>query len=110
MSWKPLTEQAQLEELAASNQPFLVFKHSTRCPVSSMAKRSVEYDFDLLPEGLTLYYLDLIQFRTLSNYVAEKWQVRHESPQLLLLQGDSCLYYASHQDIELKDVLSVISE
>ncbi|GHE37171.1 bacillithiol system redox-active protein YtxJ [Sphingobacterium griseoflavum] len=110
MSWKNLTGLQQLEQLRASNEPFLIFKHSTRCSVSSMAKRNVEYDMDILPADVSLYYLDLIQFREISAYIAEAWKVTHESPQLLLLQGDSCLYHASHQDIELKDAVSVISE
>ncbi|KGE14255.1 bacillithiol system redox-active protein YtxJ [Sphingobacterium deserti] len=111
MSWKPLTSIAQLEELRAASSAFIVFKHSTRCSVSSMAKRNLEYDFKQLPADMPLYYLDLIADRDISNTIAEQWSVRHESPQLLVLKGDSCLYHASHQDIELADaVAAAISE
>ncbi|TDS13906.1 bacillithiol system redox-active protein YtxJ [Sphingobacterium paludis] len=110
MSWKPLTSIAQLEELSTTGSAFIVFKHSTRCSVSSMAKRNLEYDFKQLPADMPIYYLDLIAQRDVSNYIAEKWSIRHESPQLLVLKGDSCLYHASHQDIELPDALSAISE
>lgn len=109
MNWKTLTAIEQLHELATSGSVFVVFKHSTRCSVSSMAKRSVEFDFGALPDGFPVYFLDLIAHRDLSNYIADYWHVRHESPQLLVLQGDSCLYHASHQDIELTAVLPFIS-
>lgn len=109
MSWNTLSSIEQLESLAAENKPFIVFKHSTRCSVSSMAKRSLEYDFNSLPAGFPIYYLDLISLREISNFIAEKWKVRHESPQLLVLNGDTCRYHASHQDIELSEALSFIS-
>jgi len=109
MNWQPLTSVDQLLELASHPEPFVVFKHSTRCPVSSMAKRSVEFDFDQLPAGQKIYFLDLIALREISNLIAEKWQIRHESPQILVLKGDSCLFHASHQDINIQDILPFIS-
>lgn len=110
MNWTTLSSLTQLEDLAASGQAFAVLKHSTRCSVSSMAKRNLEFDFDTAPADSTIYYLDLIALRELSNYIAEKWQVRHESPQILVLKGEECLYNASHQDIELKAFLPLIAE
>ncbi|WP_437920580.1 bacillithiol system redox-active protein YtxJ [Sphingobacterium sp. LRF_L2] len=110
MSWKPLSTIVELEELSQKNQVFFIFKHSTRCSVSSMARRSLEYDFHLLPPDMPIYLLDLIRLRDVSDYIAQHWDVRHESPQLLVLKGDSCLFHASHQDIELKQILPFISE
>ncbi|WDF69225.1 bacillithiol system redox-active protein YtxJ [Sphingobacterium oryzagri] len=109
MSWSPLSSLAQLQALTAENRPFIVFKHSTRCSVSSMAKRNLEFDFNTLPADFPIYYLDLISLREISNFIADQWNIRHESPQLLVLQGDSCLYHASHQDIDLGEALAVIS-
>lgn len=109
MNWQPLTSVEQLVELANQPQPFVVFKHSTRCSVSSMAKRSVEFDFDQLPTDQKIYFLDLIALREISNFIAERWNIRHESPQMLVLQGDSCLFHASHQDISIPSILPFIS-
>lgn len=109
MNWTTLSSIAQLDELAASGKAFAVLKHSTRCSVSSMAKRNLEFDFDTAPAESTIYYLDLIALREISNYIAENWQVVHESPQILVLQGKECLYHASHQDIELKAFLPLIT-
>lgn len=109
MNWKTLTSIEELQALTASDETFVVFKHSTRCPVSSMAKRNVEFDFDKLPAGFPIYFLDLIALRNISNYIAGHWQVQHESPQLLVLKGDSCIYHASHQDIEVQSLLPFIA-
>lgn len=109
MSWISLQSIEQLNDLKDTDDVFVVFKHSTRCPVSSMAKRSMEHDFDTLPEGSSIYILDLIALRNISNFIAEEWGIKHESPQLLVLKGGSSLYHASHQDVELTDILPFLS-
>lgn len=109
MTWKPLNTIDQLHSIYKSEEVSILFKHSTRCPVSAMAKRSLEYDKDLLPKDTIIYYLDLIAYRDISNTIAEMWEVKHESPQLLIIQGERCLYNASHSDIEMRDVIPFIS-
>ena len=105
MNWTPLNTLSQLDEFLTSTDKIVVFKHSTRCPVSSMAKRSLEYDKNLIPDGTIFYYLDLIAHRDISNKIAEYWNVRHESPQILIIQGDNCMYNASHSDIEMAEII-----
>lgn len=53
---------------------------------------------------MPLYYLDLIQHRDISNLIAEKLGVMHESPQLILLKNGEVLYSASHSAINVKEV------
>lgn len=108
MNWQHIISINQLEELTYKDDIFVIFKHSTRCPVSSMAKRNLEYDFSILPKGLPMYILDLIALRDISNFIAEYWDIQHESPQLLVVKGKHCLYHASHQDIEIKNILPFI--
>lgn len=108
MNWIQLTSEEQLIDIYDSDQIAVLFKHSTRCPVSSMAKRSLEFDADLIPDQATFYYLDLIAYRSLSNKVAALWNIRHESPQILVVQGDTSLYNASHSDIEMRDIVEFI--
>lgn len=108
MNWLQLNTLSQLDEFIQSNDTIVIFKHSTRCPVSSMAKRSLEFDKDLIPEGAKFYYLDLIAHRDISNKIAEMWNVRHESPQILIIKGNKCLYNASHSDIEMQDIIKYI--
>ena len=108
MDWIALNSTDQLEQIKASNTPSIIFKHSTRCPVSSMVKRNFQLEAPLLPEGVAVYYLDLIKYREISNHIAEHWNIRHESPQVLLIQNGQCVYNASHSDIEMADVVNNI--
>jgi bacillithiol system protein YtxJ len=109
MNWKPLVSQEDLLEIIESskNRPQVIFKHSTSCSISSMAKMRLEDKWDLT--GVDAHYLDLLSYRNISNQIAERLSVHHESPQLILLIDGECVYDASHFDItveELKESLA----
>ena len=110
MKWTALTSIEDLENIVSQDNYAIIFKHSTRCPVSSMAKKTFEFESTLIPEGTPVYLLDLIKHRDLSNKIAEKWQVKHESPQVLLIKGASCIYHESHNDIEVAKVVINLPE
>lgn len=110
MHWTILETEGQLTDILASNNPCLIFKHSTRCPVSSMAKRNITLDADAIPSDVPVYYLDLIKYRDISNEIARIWGVRHESPQVLLVQGKVCLYHASHSDIDIAEAMANLAQ
>ncbi|MBC8033207.1 MAG: bacillithiol system redox-active protein YtxJ, partial [Chitinophagaceae bacterium] len=82
MNWTPITSEDQLLSIVEKSltKPQLIFKHSIRCSVSSMVKNRL--DKGKQPEGIDFYYLDLINYRRISNKIAETFQVRHESPQV----------------------------
>lgn len=105
MKWIELNTLDTLETIAKSNSYVIIFKHSTRCPVSSMAKKTFEFEASLIPEETPVYLLDLIKYREISNKIADKWNVRHESPQVLLIKGDQCVYNESHNEIEVAKVV-----
>lgn len=109
MNWIPLTSLAQLDEIAQAQSTQVIFKHSTRCPVSSMAKRTVEYNWDELPQDTNVYLLDLIQYRDISNTIAGRWKVEHQSPQVLVVKGEDCVYNASHESINVEDIAKHLS-
>ncbi len=109
ISWKSLDSSAVLDELADASylNNIIIFKHSTTCSVSLMAKMRLEESWDL--QDVIPYYVDVKANRDISNAVAEKFDVFHESPQILLLKNGECIYDASHFDItlgELKETLS----
>jgi bacillithiol system protein YtxJ len=111
LHWIPLTSAAEVESLKQRSRhlPCLIFKHSTRCNISEIAKFRLEDDWDFSASELEAYYLDLLSFRAVSQYVAEQFSVHHESPQALLIADGECVYDASHLDIsvdELKEALS----
>ncbi|SEA16092.1 bacillithiol system redox-active protein YtxJ [Pedobacter hartonius] len=108
MEWKNITDLNQISDIKSSTGYSLIFKHSTRCSVSSMAKRRFELDWEIIPEETKLYFLDLISHRAISAKIAETFQVLHESPQILLIKDGDCILDASHSDISADEVAEVI--
>ncbi|HMS67483.1 MAG TPA: bacillithiol system redox-active protein YtxJ [Saprospiraceae bacterium] len=112
MDWKSLTSFDDIETInkESFDAPVVILKHSRTCSISAMAKMRLEDKWDL---ELDAYYLDILSYRNLSNALAEKYQVHHESPQLLLIKNGECTYDASHFDIsvaELKESLTYNQE
>ena len=106
VNWIPLASIAEVEELVQQSQtvPCLIFKHSTRCSISSFAKHRLEQDWDLPQEKIQPFFLDLIANRDVSNYVADHFAVEHESPQVLLIDRGRVVYDASHLAITVDDI------
>ena len=107
INWIDLTDLGQLNQIIqdSTEKPVVVFKHSTRCSVSRMALKQFENEFNLMDEVDT-YFLDLISYRDVSNEIASRFQVVHQSPQLVLIKDGKSIYDASHSEIdalELKD-------
>lgn len=101
INWIPLTHINQLGEIVfnSNEKPAVIFKHSTRCSISRMALKQFEREFDLQDE-VTPYFLDLIAYREISNEIASRFNVYHESPQILLIKDGKLVYDASHSDID----------
>ncbi|UKN00493.1 bacillithiol system redox-active protein YtxJ [Paracrocinitomix mangrovi] len=100
--WVDLSSQEQLEDLIeqSNEKPVLLFKHSTRCATSLMAKRELDSNIEILKDDVIAVYLDLLRHRDISNRIAEEFNVIHESPQVLLIKNGSCIYNASHSEIK----------
>src|SRR5690606_26272335 len=112
MQWEKLNNIAQVEALAeeSKQQPVVIFKHSTSCSISATAKSRLERQWsDSGLQNVKPYYLDLLAYRPISNEIAEFFQVRHESPQLLLIQDGMCTYHGSHLNINLGEVKKQVS-
>jgi len=109
MNWIPLEKIEQLQQIKQSAGHSILFKHSTRCSISLMAKRKFEFEWDVLPEDTSVYFLDLIKYRQISNAIAELFDVHHESPQLLLIKEGECIYEASHSDISAEEAAEQMS-
>ncbi len=108
MDWIALDKPEQLQEIKAQPGYSIIFKHSTRCSISMMAKRKFEFDGDQLPQEVPTYFLDLIRFRDISNQIAQDFQVHHESPQLLLIKDGECILDQSHGGISVEEALTLI--
>ena len=101
INWIPLTNLGQLNEIMMLSEvnPVLIFKHSTRSSVSRMALKQFENEFDLA-DTVDAYFLDLLEYRNISNEIANRFQVQHQSPQLILIKEGKAFYNASHSAID----------
>ena len=101
LTWLPLTSLEQLEtiETESNTASVLIFKDSTRCGISKMVIKQFEKLFTEENQHLKVYYLDLLNYRDISNGIAAKFQVMHQSPQLIIVRNGSAVHHASHNDI-----------
>jgi bacillithiol system protein YtxJ len=109
LNWNNLEDLGQLDEVVqiSTTKPVLIFKHSTTCSISRMAFKNFENEFNLASE-IEIYYLDLLNFRAISNEIASRFGVVHQSPQILLIKDGIAVYYKSHENIDatkLKDLV-----
>ena len=108
MNWINLESEEQLNDIKNKQGNSVIFKHSTRCSISMIAKKRLDMDGDIVPKNLSCYYLDLLNYRNISNKIADLFQVHHESPQLLLVQNGECILDQSHGEINLEEVVEMI--
>lgn len=109
ISWNELTDLGQLNEIIAlsNEKPVAIFKHSTRCSVSRMALKQFENEFNS-SDKVTPYFLDLIAHRDISNEIATRFGVYHQSPQLILIKEGKAVYNVSHSDIDAEELMGKI--
>ena len=109
MDWKVLREESELDEIIKRSVSKLqvIFKHSTRCSISSVAKGRLERSS--VPPGTDFYYLDLISYRNISNKIAQVFKIHHESPQILVIKNGECIYDESHMGINMGEIEDVVS-
>lgn len=110
LNWIPLTQIDQLNEIEtiSTKKPVLIFKHSTRCGISRFALKNFEKSFDIEPEILDCYFLDLLSYRNISSEVAEKFSVQHQSPQAILIVNETVVYHDSHSSISVNKIKEFI--
>jgi len=110
LPWVELNSLEQLNEILEKSKikAQLIFKHSTRCGISRMVMNQFVSAYDV-DANLDLYYLDLLSYRDISNEVGYKFQVMHESPQLLVIKNGVVIAHASHGAINSIDLKLYIS-
>lgn len=103
IEWKTIESSDQIEEIiqASRTTPVVIYKHSRHCGVSFFVRARLEkqwkngYDVDF-------YFLDLVSHRDVSNEVADRFGVRHESPQVLLIRNGESVFDTSHVGVSAK--------
>ena len=105
MKWIHLDTMGALDSITndSSQRPQVIFKHSTRCSISIMVKSRLEKS--QAPDNIDFHYLDLLNYRDVSNHIAEQFHVHHESPQILLIKNGDCIYSESQHAIFMEDII-----
>lgn len=106
LPWQSLTELSQLKDIEqrSISKTQIIFKHSTRCGISRMVLNQFKSIYSIPESQADLYYLDLLAYRNVSDEVGYKFQVLHQSPQMLIIKNGVCVAHASHgaiNDIDL---------
>lgn len=104
--WKKIESQKDLDAAVekSSQQKVLIFKHSTRCFISKTVLRSFEKQMQESDKNFGYYFLDLLAYRSISNEIESRFDVVHQSPQLIVLENGKAIYNASHQNIDLDKI------
>ena len=110
VEWIPLTSVGQLKEVTvASKEGYAgIFKHSTRCSISRSVAKRFEQNYPADLTNLKMYYLDLLNYREISNEITAQFQVMHQSPQFILIKNGKAILNASHYDIAQIDLPNII--
>ncbi len=108
MNWIEITSDLDLNQLVDNSNRarygVAIFKHSTRCSISNLVKLRLSASWNF-GDQLPIYYLDLLKHRDLSDLIEEKFDIRHESPQLIIIKDGSLIFNASHFEISVKKIL-----
>lgn len=108
MNWHNIETLSQLEQV--KQEPLaLIFKHSTRCSISSAALDRLERKWNEQEmQAIRPYFLDLLRHRDISNKIAEIFGIEHQSPQVLVLENGKCVYHNSHYGIDYDSIKSIL--
>ena len=113
MNWIPLKTKDQLFLIKETShqQPVMIFKHSTSCSTSAMVLDRFERKWHGDEIGdLPIYFLDLLKYRSISDQISIDFHLRHESPQLLVVEGGLVTYHDSHFGINYQELLAYLKK
>ena len=106
--WKKIESEEDLAKAMEDSfqNKIAIFKHSTSCFISRTVLKNFEKEIENSDQPVNVYYLDLLAHRPVSNKIAADFEIRHESPQLIVIENGKPVNSASHQDISLSQIIS----
>lgn len=112
INWVPLNDEAQLSAIIkiSSAKPVLIFKHSTRCGISRMVLKNFESNYDIPETEIDLYFLDLLNYKALSQDISTEFNVMHQSPQVLVIKNREVIYHESHDYISVGKIKEILKK
>lgn len=101
-NWIKITSEKEVLAIieASNNKPQIIFKHSVTCGISAHANEKLEDGNHLLEGKADFHYLDLLRYRSVSNFIAQELKVTHQSPQIIVLKNEAVAYTATHGAID----------
>ena len=104
--WININNEGSIEEIieASKEKPQIIFKHSTRCGISSFAKERIENGYDQIKGKADFHYLDLLNYRNISNFIADRLNVIHQSPQIIILKDGEVVHSVTHHSIQAEGI------
>jgi len=109
--WSTITAASDFKPIQdkSEERPQLIYKHSNRCSICFVAKGNLEQASEQILEKADMHYLDVVKNRSASDSIASKLNIRHESPQVILLDEEEVVWHASHGEIEGEKILEQLS-
>jgi bacillithiol system protein YtxJ len=109
-TWKKITSDEDVSAIinASELKPQIIFKDSTTCGISAYAKERLEQGSDLMTATADFNYLDLLTYRSVSNYIAKQLNVTHQSPQIIVLKDKKVIFKDSHHSIEPEKIEKIL--
>ena len=112
INWKNLNQTHQVDSAIedSAKRTIIFFKHSTRCIVSRQALTYFEKEWNFDSTEIDFYLLDLLNYRDVSNYIAQVTSIYHQSPQIVVLQNKEVVYQVSHENISAIALHKIIAQ
>ena len=109
--WQKISQASQVDSIieSSSERPQLIYKHSHRCSVCFVAKGDLEQSSEDILEHADMHFVNVVNNREASDYIASELDVRHESPQVILVYQGDVVWHASHGSIEAEEILDEIA-
>lgn len=110
MRWESISDTESLQTIIANSEvkPQLLFKHSSRCFISTIVRSKFDDAND--PELIDYLHIDVLSSRSLSSLIAKHFGIQHESPQAILVFKGDCVLDESHQSIDPAEFIEVAHE
>jgi len=105
-NWNSITTEQQVLNIIENSieKPQIIFKDSVTCGISAFAKERLETGNQLLIDKADFNYLDLLSYRSISNFIADELNVIHQSPQIIVLKNREVVYRVSHHSIQPEEI------
>lgn len=109
--WQKISQTSHVDSIieSSSERPQLIYKHSHRCSVCFVAKGDLEQSSEEILDHADMHFVNVVHHREASDYIASELDIRHESPQVILVDQGDVVWHASHGSIEAEKMLDEIT-